>query len=92
MTTKTTIQGNTGELEIDKTKIQGITRGGNPVGTSLGSYVRASYVRLVEILGEPQIKLTTNGSTAGDGKCSTEWLLTFKGETFTLYDYKETSL
>lgn len=68
----------------DKTKIEGMTRGGDANGTSLMGYVTASFEDLREALGEPE---------EGDGyKVSTEWTLTWKGQTFTIYDYKETSL
>lgn len=70
-----------------------ITRGGDSNGTSLRGEITASYKRLVELLGEPQYKLNAkDGRKGGDGKVSTEWELTCDGRTFTLYDYKETTL
>lgn len=66
------------------TKIEGVTLGGEPIGTSLQGYLPASYARLAELLGPP--------NCSGDEyKVSTEWVLTHRGRTFTLYDYKETS-
>jgi hypothetical protein len=66
-----------------KTKVPGVTLGGENCGTSLAGYLSASYKDLVKLLGRPNCE--------GDGyKVSTEWVLTFRGETFTLYDYKET--
>lgn len=66
-------------------KIANCRLGGNPGGTSLHGYLDTSFAQLVEVLGPP------NG--AGDGhKVSTEWYVTFNDETFTLYDYKDTSL
>lgn len=55
-------------------------------GTSFQGYLGASYAQLVGVLGE-----STHGAS-GDGKVSTEWALTFEGEPFTVYDYKETNL
>jgi hypothetical protein len=56
-------------------------------GTSgLQGGVVASYRQLVNLFGEPN-------STGDEYKVSTEWILENKrGETVTLYDYKETNL
>lgn len=64
-------------------KISNITNGGSANDTSLCGYLPAPYAALADLLGEPG---------EGDGyKVSTEWVVTFKGKTFTLYDYKVTS-
>ena len=52
-------------------------------GTSLKGYLYATYSQLVEALGEP-----TFPEQSGDGKVQVEWVVDFKGETFTIYDWK----
>lgn len=48
-------------------------------------YFRASYSDLVTLLGEP--------NAGSDGyKVSTEWCVTYSNQTYSIYDYKETSL
>ena len=68
-----------------ETKIPGVKLGGAQNGTSLRGYVTTSYAKLVGLLGEP------NGQT-DDYKVSTEWVVTYRGESYTIYDYKETNL
>lgn len=70
---------------MTKTKVPGITLGGDYAGTSLLGYMEASYRDLVRVLGKPNAE--------GDQyKVSTEWVVTFAGRTFTIYDYKVTRL
>jgi len=54
-------------------------------GTSLNGYLHSepSYNQLVEVLGEP-----TYMEESGDGKTNTEWVVEYKGEVFTIYDWK----
>ena len=53
-------------------------------GTSLQGYLRGfSYSQLVEAFGEP-----TYNEPSGDDKVQVEWVFNFKGNTFTLYDWK----
>lgn len=66
-----------------KTKIPGVTLGGEHNGSSLAGYMSAPYKALRTLLGPPNCE--------GDGyKVSTEWVVTFGGQTYTIYDYKET--
>ncbi len=66
------------------TKIPGVTRGGDLSGTSLQGEINASFKQIRDLLGE---------SEESDGyKVSTMWTCVFEGKTFTVYDYKETSL
>lgn len=70
-----------------KTMVPGILRETDaPYGGSLQGEFRARYTDLVKLLGDP------NPYEGGDGKVSTEWTLSFRGEHFRVYDYKETSL
>ena len=52
-------------------------------GTSLSGYVNASYPQLVRALGEP-----TFDKPSGDNKTQKEWIVQFKGNIFTIYDWK----
>lgn len=61
-----------------------ITAGGALNETSLQSYFNCSYFDLFRAFGIPQ--------DGDDYKVSTSWRVTFRGETFRLYDYKETHL
>lgn len=52
-------------------------------GTSLCGYVKTTYDKLVEKLGEPLIGFS------GDGKMSCEWIIDFHdGSVGTIYDWK----
>lgn len=53
-------------------------------GTSLTGYLNSepSYNQLVEVLGEP-----TYIGESGDGKVNIEWVVEYKGEVFTIYDW-----
>jgi len=54
-------------------------------GTSLTGYLNnePSYNQLVGVLGEP-----TYIGESGDGKVNIEWVVEYKGEIFTIYDWK----
>ena len=53
-------------------------------GTSLKGYMYGvSYSKLIEVFGEP-----TYPNESGDGKVQFEWVFDYKGEPFTLYDWK----
>lgn len=52
-------------------------------GTSLKGYINATYNQLVEVLGEPAYD-----TPSGDGKVQVEWVVSFKGDIFTIYDWK----
>lgn len=52
-------------------------------GTSLSGYVNITYKQLVEILGEP-----TFDEASGDDKVQKEWRVEYKGNLFTIYDWK----
>ena len=53
-------------------------------GTSLTGYLNnePSYNQLVGVLGEP-----TYIGESGDGKVNIEWVVEYKGEVFTIYDW-----
>jgi hypothetical protein len=55
----------------------------NTSGSSLSGYVSASYPQLVRALGEP-----TFDKASGDDKVQKEWVVQFKGNVFTIYDWK----
>lgn len=46
-------------------------------------YVNATYSQLVAVLGEP-----TFTEPSGDGKTQKEWVVSYKGNVFTIYDWK----
>ena len=76
---------NENAVRVNGTKVPGVTLGGNMNGTSLRGEFVASFAQLRALLGDP--------NSDGDGyKVSTEWVLTFRGSTFTIYDYKATAL
>ena len=52
-------------------------------GTSLKGYTKATYKRLVEVLGPP-----TFGEASFDDKTQVEWVVKFKDNYFTIYDWK----
>lgn len=53
-------------------------------GTSLKGYISGyTYSQLVEALGEP-----TFATPSGDDKVQKEWVFTYKGNVFTIYDWK----
>ena len=52
-------------------------------GTSLKGYTKATYKRLVEVLGPP-----TFSTPSGDDKTQVEWVVKFKNDYFTAYDWK----
>jgi hypothetical protein len=51
--------------------------------TSLKGYVNATFSQLVEALGEP-----TFSTPSGDNKVQKEWVVEYKGNVFTVYDWK----
>lgn len=53
------------------------------IGSSLGGYIKATYNQLVNVLGEP-----TCPNPSGDDKVQKEWVVKYKGEYFTIYDWK----
>jgi len=52
-------------------------------GTSLKGYINSTYSQLLEVLGKP-----TYDKPSGDGKVQVEWVVEFKGDIFTIYDWK----
>lgn len=52
-------------------------------GSSLSGYLYTTYNKLIEKLGK-----STFNSPSGDGKVQTEWVLEFKGDLYTIYDWK----
>jgi len=52
-------------------------------GTSLKGYTKATYKRLVEVLGPP-----TFSEASLDNKTQVEWVVKFKNDYFTIYDWK----
>ena len=52
-------------------------------GTSLKGYTHATYKRLVEVLGPP-----TFSEASLDDKTQVEWVVKFKNDYFTIYDWK----
>jgi hypothetical protein len=55
----------------------------NETGTSLQGYINATYSQLLEVLGKP-----TCDEPSGDDKVQLEWVIEFKGNIFTIYDWK----
>lgn len=53
------------------------------IGSSLKGYINATYDQLVGVLGEPTIN-----EPSGDEKTQLEWVVEFKGNIFTIYDWK----
>jgi len=53
------------------------------IGSSLKGHILATYNQLVEILGEP-----TYPNPSGDEKVQKEWVVQFRGDYFTIYDWK----
>ena len=52
-------------------------------GTFLQGYINATYSQLLEALGEP-----TYNEPSGDNKTQVKWVVEFKGDIFTIYDWK----
>lgn len=52
-------------------------------GSSLKGYIKVTYPKLVEILGEP-----TYSEASGDSKVQKEWVVEYEGNVFTIYDWK----
>ena len=52
-------------------------------GTSLKGYTAATYNQLVKALGEP-----TFNTPSGDDKTQVEWVVKFRNNYFTVYDWK----
>ena len=52
-------------------------------GTSLKGYTAATYKQLVAVLGEP-----TFNTPSGDDKTQVEWVVKFRNNYFTTYDWK----
>lgn len=52
-------------------------------GSSLKGRIYATYNQLVDILGEP-----TYSTPSGDEKVQKEWVVKFRGDYFTIYDWK----
>jgi len=52
-------------------------------GTSLKGYTKATYKRLVEVLGPP-----TFNEASFDDKTQVEWVVKFRNNYFTIYDWK----
>lgn len=68
---------------MKKTKIEGMYLADNRSGGSLAGYMTCSYKDLRAVLGPPNSK-------GDEYKVSTEWVLLYRGKTWTIYDYKET--
>jgi hypothetical protein len=56
------------------------------VGSSFKGYINATYSQLIETLGEP-----TYDEPSGDDKVQVQWVISFEGDTFTIYDWKSGS-
>ena len=52
-------------------------------GSSLKGYTKATYKRLVEVLGPP-----TFNEASADDKTQVEWVVKFRNNYFTIYDWK----
>jgi hypothetical protein len=52
-------------------------------GTSYSGVIRASYRELVDALGLP-----TYNEPSGDNKTQVEWVIEYKGDIYTIYDWK----
>lgn len=52
-------------------------------GTSLKGYIYTTYQGLVDSLGEP-----TYDTPSSDNKVQKEWQIKYKGDIFTIYDWK----
>ena len=52
-------------------------------GSSLAGYIQITYPQLISILGEP-----TYPEESGDNKVQKEWVVEYKGNVFTIYDWK----
>lgn len=52
-------------------------------GTSLSGYIHTTYNDLVKVLGLP-----TYDEPSGDDKTQVEWIIEYKGDIFTIYDWK----
>jgi len=52
-------------------------------GTSLKGYTKATYKQLVAALGEP-----TFSDASADDKTQVEWVVKFRNNYFTIYDWK----
>jgi len=52
-------------------------------GTSLKGYTAATYKQLVTVLGEP-----TFNTPSGDDKTQVEWVVKYRNNYFTVYDWK----
>ena len=56
----------------------------NVSGTSLAGYLNnVTYQELINALGRP-----TSDEPSGDGKVQVEWVLEFRGNVYTIYDWK----
>ena len=53
------------------------------IGTSLSGYIKATYNQLLSVLGEP-----TCAKPSGDDKVQKEWVVKYKGNYYTVYDWK----
>lgn len=65
-------------MKVFKKLHPGLTR-----GTSLSGHVHTTYRDLVRVLGEPTSDIPT-----GDDKSQVTWVIDFKGDIFTIYDWK----
>lgn len=52
-------------------------------GTSYSGVINATYRQLVDALGMP-----TFNEPSGDSKTQVEWVVEYKGDIFTIYDWK----
>lgn len=55
----------------------------NTTSSSLKGYIDATYDQLVGVLGEPTVN-----EPSGDEKTQLEWVVEFRGDIFTIYDWK----
>jgi hypothetical protein len=51
--------------------------------SSLKGHVKITYPKLIKLFGEP-----TYPEESGDSKVQKEWVVEYKGEVFTIYDWK----
>ena len=68
---------------MSKLKVFNSENAPDTTGTSLKGYVYITYNKLVDILGQP-----TFPEQSGDDKVQVEWVVEYKDDIFTIYDWK----
>lgn len=62
---------------LDKEQARGVTQ-----GTSLKGYINCKYADLISLLGQPVL------GPSGDEKVNFDWVVEFRGNYYTIYDWK----